>query len=78
MPFLRREAVLSSRIEGTKTEVEQLYLFEADEPQSTGADSEAKRDARQVLNYVRALSYGFQSLNNRPISNSFTLLKRLL
>ncbi|MDA1055534.1 MAG: Fic family protein [Planctomycetota bacterium] len=68
-PFLRREAVLSSRIEGTHTEVEQLYLFEADEPKAKGGESEDVQDARQVLNYVRALNHGLKSLESRSISN---------
>ena len=48
-PFLRREAVSSSRIEGTETDFEQLVLFEAD--QGDGDDSD---DHREVSNYVVA------------------------
>src|SRR5580704_19531901 len=52
-PFLRREAVLSSKIEGTHTELEQLYLFEADTPDAGGiGDANETRDAREVHNYV--------------------------
>jgi len=63
-PFLRREAVLSSRIEGTWTQLEQLYLFEASDPKSHPNDSE---DAREVLNYVTALEFGLQNLAELPI-----------
>jgi Fic family protein len=53
-PHLRLEAVLSSRIEGTKTDVGQLLRFEAG--QVTPAD--AADDAAEVHNYVVALEYG--------------------
>ena len=54
-PFLRREAVKSSRIEGTKTEVDQLMLFEVSEKKTDGKQTEESIDAQEVLNYVRAL-----------------------
>lgn len=66
-PFLRREAVLSSRIEGTRTELEQLYLFEASEPKERRGESEEIRDAREVLNYVQALEYGLGELHQLPV-----------
>lgn len=66
-PFLRREAVLSSRIEGTHTEVEQLYLFEASEPALRRGESDDVRDAREVLNYVRALQHGLDALPRLPV-----------
>lgn len=60
-PFIRREAVLSSRIEGTKTTMAQLYLFEARE------SSPAPADAREVHNYVRALEYGIGRVRKEPV-----------
>ena len=62
-PFLRREAVLSSRIEGTVTNLEQLLLFEA-EP----ANRSSSPDVREVINYVRAMEYGLNRLENLPVS----------
>lgn len=64
-PFLRREAVLSSKIEGTHTNLEQLYLFEAE----GGGDNSAvgSPDAREVLNYVRALQHGLERIKQIPI-----------
>jgi Fic family protein len=53
-PHLRLEAVLSSRIEGTKTDVGQLLLFEVGERQSP----DEAADAREVQNYVRAMEHG--------------------
>jgi Fic family protein len=62
-PFLRREAVLSSRIEGTVTRLEQLLLFEArpEEGDLTG-------DVAEVANYVQALEYGLARLKQLPVS----------
>jgi Fic family protein len=62
-PFLRREAVSSSRIEGTVTDLEQLLLFEADP--SGGADL---NDRQEVYNYVFALEYGLGRLLDLPVS----------
>ena len=55
-PFLRREAVLSSRIEGTQASVADVYDAEA-----TGAP---RGDAREVVNYVRALRRGAERLGD--------------
>lgn len=62
-PFLRKEAVLSSRIEGTEADLRDLLLFEeAGEPESeTG-------DVREVRNYVSALNYGIERLATLPVS----------
>ena len=53
-PFLRQEAVLSSRIAGTTADLQQLLMFEA-APTSDPAQS----DVREVANYVGALELGF-------------------
>lgn len=68
-PFMRREAVLSSRIEGTQAEIADLYAYEVGQlplPGMEPAPSEA--DVREVLNYVRALEYGLERLNTLPVS----------
>jgi Fic family protein len=60
--FLRREAVLSSRIEGTQASLSDLFFFEA-------ADEKQKEsDVQEVINYVKALNYGIERLNNLPLS----------
>ena len=53
-PHLRLEAVLSSRIEGTKTDVSQLLRFEAGQL----APPDETDDAREVSNYVAAMEHG--------------------
>jgi Fic family protein len=68
-PFVRREAVLSSRIEGTQADLADLYAYEAGQlplPGLEAAPSEA--DVREVLNYVNALEYGLKRLETLPVS----------
>lgn len=62
-PFMRREAVLSSRIEGTQASLSDLLFFEA---MSTGEPSVP--DVREVANYVHALEYGIDRLETLPVS----------
>ncbi|MDE0046967.1 MAG: Fic family protein [bacterium] len=61
--FVRREAVLSSRIEGTRTTLAELLAAEADAKRA--ADS---ADLREVANYVAALEYGLDRLGTLPLS----------
>ncbi|MCS6910849.1 MAG: hypothetical protein NZM11_09845, partial [Anaerolineales bacterium] len=58
-PFVRREAVLSSRIEGTQAGLADLYVFEAGQLHLPGLKpAPPETDVREVFNYVRALEYG--------------------
>jgi Fic family protein len=60
-PFVRREAVLSSRIEGTYAGVADVVLYEASKRAEKG-------DAREVANYVRAVEKGIEMMAELPIS----------
>ena len=61
-PFLGREAVLSSRIEGTHASLSDLFFLEAAEvPPTPGSD------VREVRNYVRALEHGLKRLEELPV-----------
>ena len=61
-PFLRREAVLSSRIEGTVSTVTDLVLFEV-------APEEARApDVREVANYLVALERATSADRELPLS----------
>ncbi len=64
-PFLRREAVLSSRIEGTQASLADLYAFEA-QP-ALFALPEQRNDVLEVRNYVRALEHGLARLRELPL-----------
>ncbi len=69
-PYVRREAVLSSRIEGTRTEMDALLLdeFAQDaEPMVVRRRSDDE-DMREVRNYVRALEHGIARLSTLPLS----------
>ena len=62
-PFVRKEAVLSSRIEGTQATLGELLAAEA------GAAVERDRDdLHEVGNYVAALEYGLERLDALPVS----------
>ena len=62
-PFVRREAVLSSRIEGTQATLGELLAAEA----GTAVDR-SPEDLREVANYVTALEYGVARLKKLPLS----------
>jgi len=65
-PAIRREAVLSSRIEGTLSGMDDLFFFEA-RPQ----EKPTKPDVREVHNYVVATEYGLSRLDSLPVSSRF-------
>lgn len=68
-PFIRREAVLSSRIEGTQADIADLYAYEAGQLPLPGLTPDLPAaDVQEVLNYVRALEYGQQRLATLPVS----------
>ena len=62
-PFIRREAEMSSRIEGTQAELKDIYLFEMEE---RTVESQVP-DVKEVSNYVRALEYGLKRSLELPV-----------
>ena len=62
-PFMHREAVLSSRIEGTQASLSDLYFFEA-----ANVPPSPHSDVLEVRNYVIALEYGLQRMKDFPLS----------
>jgi Fic family protein len=62
-PFIRREAVLSSRIEGTQATLGELLAAEAGAAVERSPD-----DLREVANYVAALEFGIRRLRTLPLS----------
>ena len=80
-PFIRREAVLSSKIEGTQTEIANLYAYETGQLSLPGITPQPpEADLQEVLNYVNALEYGIERLATLPICKRFLceLHERLL
>ena len=62
--YVRKEAVLSSQIEGTQSSLQDVLSAEAQL-----FDHERSRDVDEVLNYVRAMNYGLQRLSSLPVSS---------
>jgi Fic family protein len=62
-PYIRREAVSSSRIEGTQASLSDLFFFEAAESE----DPEVP-DVKEVRNYVRAMEHGISLQGKLPVS----------
>ncbi|MDP3511286.1 MAG: Fic family protein [Sulfuritalea sp.] len=64
-PYIRREAVLSSRIEGTKASLSDLLIDEIDDgnPRRAGND-----DIQEVRNYIHAMEHGIAMLSSLPLS----------
>ena len=61
--YVRKEAVLSSQIEGTQSTLSDLLLFETEAEAGTPID-----DIREVSNYVDAMMYGLERMKELPIS----------
>lgn len=61
--YVRREAVLSSQIEGTQSILEDVLSYELDPKQR-----EVPQDVEEVVNYVRAMNYGLERLATLPLS----------
>ena len=63
--YVRKEAVLSSQIEGTQSSLSDLLLFELEEAPGVPLD-----DVVEVSNYVAALEHGLRRLRDDfPLSN---------
>jgi Fic family protein len=61
--YVRKEAVLSSQIEGTQSSLNDLLAAEA-----RILSSEQPRDVDEVVNYVRAMNHGLDRLHALPLS----------
>jgi Fic family protein len=68
-PFLRQEAVLSSRIEGTPATLVDLLFDEV----AAAPDLELRENLREVRNYVAALQYGVERLAEVPLGSGLVL-----
>jgi Fic family protein len=55
--YIRKEAVLSSQIEGTQSSLSDLLLFEHDVAPGVPVE-----DVRETSNYIRAMSHGLQRM----------------
>ncbi len=62
-PFMTREAVLSSKIEGTHATISEILAHNAGVPVSQDPD-----DLQEVQNYITALEFGLNRLGELPFS----------
>lgn len=72
-PLLTKEAVLSSRIEGTQATLEDVFKYEAEEKISE--EGEKEKDVREIINYRKAMYLAIDELKNRPIGEN--LIKKI-
>jgi Fic family protein len=72
-PLLTKEAVLSSRIEGTQATLEDVLKYEAEE--RTTEKDEKEKDIREIVNYRRAMRIAMDELKERPIGEN--LIKKI-
>lgn len=70
-PYLLKEAVVSSQIEGTRTSFEEAVVQADEDPDQTPES----RDLQEVRNYVDALEYGMDRLKKEPLTAD--LIKRI-
>jgi Fic family protein len=61
-PYLKKEAVFSSKIEGTRTTLSDLFISE------TGEEVGGMDDLNEVINYVKALEFGLLKIREEDIS----------
>lgn len=72
-PLVTKEAVLSSKIEGTQASLEDVFQYEA--AQSKSEDNESERDIREIINYRKALRVALSDIKKRPIGEN--LIKKM-
>ena len=63
MMYVKKEAVLSSQIEGTQSSLRELLAAEAQVFSSRGS-----KDVEEVINYVKAMNRGLELLRELPVS----------
>lgn len=59
-PYLKKEALSSSRIEGTMISLDEYFLHEL--------EGEETIDSKEVTNYIKATNYALEKIEKEPIS----------
>lgn len=70
--YIRKEAVLSSQIEGTQSSLSDLILYESNEVPGVPL-----KDVREVLQYVNAINHGLKRLREDDFPLSLRLLREI-
>lgn len=68
-PLLTKEAVASSKIEGTKATIEDVFKYEAAGKASENDSKE--KDIREIINYRVAIQTAVEILKKKPIGENF-------
>lgn len=71
-PYIRKEAVLSSQIEGTQSSLSDLLLFEHDV-----APGVPIRDVRETANYIGAMNHGLDRMRRDDFPLSLRLIREI-
>jgi Fic family protein len=71
--FETKEAVLSSRIEGTQVTLDEVLMFDAQDKKTE--ESEQEKDYREIINYRAAIKYGKDLLEKKPLAEN--VIKKL-
>ncbi len=70
--YIRKEAVLSSQIEGTQSSLSDLLLFEND-----GSPGVPQADALETFNYIEAMNHGLRRIESGELPLSLRLLREV-
>lgn len=70
--YVRKEALLSSQIEGTQSSLSDLLLFEGEQTPASGLD-----DVREVSNYVAAMDHGLRRMRQDNFPLSLRLMREM-
>lgn len=70
--YVRKEALLSSQIEGTQSSISDLLLYESEQAPASGLD-----DVREVSNYVAAMYHGLSRMRNDCFPLSLRLIREM-
>ncbi|TCJ12994.1 Fic family protein [Parasulfuritortus cantonensis] len=70
--YVRKEALLSSQIEGTQSSLSDLLLFEGEQTPVAGLD-----DVREVSNYVAAMDHGLRRMRQDNFPLSLRLIREM-
>jgi Fic family protein len=65
-PYLKKEAVLSSKIEGTRSSLSDVFKADLQ-------NKNLNNDLKEVLNYIKALEIGLEEINTKKISLELVL-----
>ena len=68
--YTRKEALLSSQIEGTQSSFFDLLLFESKDEQNRASS----QDIMEVSNYVRAMNHGLEQIRGKGLPISLDLV----